>query len=84
MDSNVSKYLKYKQKYLEQKAGMMMYARPPRRPIHIQITNQNNCDDISVTEISSDVNPDVLPDVNPDVPSVLRKQPEIKVTVDGK
>ena len=65
MDSNVSKYLKYKQKYLEQKAGMMMYARPPRRPIHIQITNQNNCDDISVTEVSP--SPDVRVPPSPDV-----------------
>ena len=55
MDSNVSKYLKYKQKYLEQKAGMVMYGRPPRRPIHITITDDKNCDDISVTEISPEL-----------------------------
>ena len=39
MDCNTSKYLQYKQKYLEQKAGM--------RQIHIQITNKDKDYEIS-------------------------------------
>jgi len=48
---NMDKYRKYKEKYLQQKAGgVLMWPIRRRRPIHIQIQKEECPADISVTE----------------------------------
>jgi hypothetical protein len=75
---NMDKYRKYKEKYLQQKAGgvlMWPLRRERRRPIHIQIHREECPADISVTE--NEIVPPSAPPSSPSEPKVVVPPPQI-------